>query len=92
MNITDGEPGDAFLCWGDKYNPSRWVIWKHLEGEQLRIANELGYTGQVVSAVLLGDSEVPVQALAEPDDQPKYMQRADDPMFADTEWTYLGKI
>lgn len=94
---AQGRPGDCFLASGDSYDPSAWVIWRVLDGEELNVARECGYTPEkyptVIAAVLAGNNlNLPHPLKTDQDDPPRSMTGADDPIMGSGTWTYLGQI
>lgn len=88
----DGEPGDAFLTFSDD-GFGTWAIWKYLDGELLRVAHSLGYSGSVVSMILTGDRlNPPHTGKTDDNDLPYAMRRSSDSLFENVEWFYLGQL
>lgn len=73
--FDDGEPGDCFLFVADHGD---WAIWKHLDGDSLAAAHELGYDGPMVCCMLIGRGgygELPANPKTDLDDLPWAMDR-----------------
>lgn len=92
-HIRDGEPGDFFLVTANEWGDTTWTIWKILDGEDLDVAQGLGYGERVAACVLTGDHLNPPHSPKTDENDPPYaMQSPDSDWLAKGPWTFLGRL